>query len=108
MNGATVANWKLYINGVQVSAPLEGGSVSTLSGSGISNNVPLAIGYRTSGNYFSGLIGRVLIYRKALSDSEVAQNFNSIEIGITFNYGPFSFTINCIRTSTSYIDWICR
>jgi hypothetical protein len=78
MTGATVANWKLYINGVQVSAPLEGGSVSTLSGSGISNNVPLAIGYRTSGNYYSGLIGRVLIYKKALSDSEVAQNFNSI------------------------------
>ena len=78
MNGATVSNWKLYINGVQVSASLEGSSVSTISGSGISNNVPLTIGYRTFGNYFSGQIGRVLIYRKALSDSEVAQNFNSI------------------------------
>mgnify|MGYP000852328088 CR=1 FL=1 len=78
MNGATVSNWKLYINGVQVSAQLEGSSVSTLSGSGISNNVPLTIGYRTLGNYFSGQIGRVLIYRKALSNSEVAQNFNSI------------------------------
>ena len=78
MNGATVANWKLYINGVQVSAPLESTSINTISGSGISNNVPLTIGYRTYGNYYSGLIGRVLIYRKTLSDSEVAQNFNSI------------------------------
>lgn len=78
MNGATVANWKLYINGVQVSAPLESTSINTISGSGISNNVPLTIGYRTYGNYYSGQIGRVLIYRKALSDSEVAQNFNSI------------------------------
>jgi hypothetical protein len=78
MNGATVSNWKLYINGVQVGATLEGGSVSTISGSGIGNTVPLTIGYRTFGNYFSGQIGRVLIYKKALSDSEIAQNFNSI------------------------------
>jgi hypothetical protein len=78
MNGATVANWKLYINGVQVSASLEQSSVSTISGSGISNNIPLTIGYRSAGSYFSGQIGRVLIYKKALSNSEVAQNFNSI------------------------------
>jgi hypothetical protein len=78
MNGATVSNWKLYINGVQVSATLEGESVSTISGSGIGNTVPLTIGYRTFGNYFSGQIGRVLIYKKALSNSEIAQNFNSI------------------------------
>ena len=77
-NGATVSNWKLYINGVQVSAIIEGGSVSTISGSGISNNIPLTIGYRSAGSYFSGQIGRVLIYKKALSDSEIAQNFNSI------------------------------
>jgi len=77
-NGATVSNWKLYVNGVRVSAITEGGSVSTISGSGISNNIPLTIGYRSAGSYFSGQIGRVLIYRKALSDSEVAQNFNSI------------------------------
>jgi hypothetical protein len=77
-NGATVSNWKLYINGVQVSAIIEGGSVSTISGSGISNNIPLTIGYRSAGSYFSGQIGRVLIYKKALSNSEIAQNFNSI------------------------------
>jgi hypothetical protein len=77
-NGATVSNWKLYINGVQASAIIEGSSVSTISGSGLGNTIPLTIGYRQAGSYFSGSIGRVLIYNRALTDPEIAQNFNSI------------------------------
>jgi hypothetical protein len=77
MNGATVANWKLYINGVQVNAPLEGSSVSTISGSGIANTVPFTIGFRQFGNYFSGQIGKVQIYNRALPAQEISQNFNA-------------------------------
>ena len=77
MNGATVSNWKLYINGVQVSAPLEGTSVSTISGSGISNVIPLTIGYRTAGSYFSGQIGVTKIYNRTLSEQEILQNYNA-------------------------------
>jgi len=77
MNGATVSNWKLYINGVQVSAPLEGTSVSTISGSGISNAIPLTIGYRTAGSYFSGQIGVAKIYNRALTQQEILQNYNA-------------------------------
>ena len=83
MNGATVSNWKLYINGVQVSATLEGGSVSTISGSGIGNTVPLTIGYRTFGNYFLGQIGVTKIYNRALTEQEILQNFNATR----FRYG---------------------
>ena len=77
MNGATVSNWKLYINGEPVNAPLEGGSVSTISGSGIGNNVNLTVGTRTFGSYFSGQIGVTKIYNKALSSAEVKQNYNA-------------------------------
>jgi len=77
MNGSTVSNWVLYINGTQVSAPLESGSVSSLSGSGISNAVALTIGTRAFGSYFSGQISSAKIYNRALSSTEVLQNYNA-------------------------------
>ncbi len=72
---------KIYINGVLDVA-------TTVSGTAYSNNNVLSIGARKwddggSGidNYFNGTIDEVKIYNRALSQSEVNQNYN---------YGSFS------------------
>ena len=78
MNGSTVSNWKIYINGSLVNKSLAFESQPTLSGLGISNNVPLTIGTREFGGFYNGNISQVQIYNRALSATEVMQNFNAM------------------------------
>ena len=65
------SNLKLYENGVLVST-----SASYTSNINDSTN-NLRIGAGGGGYYWPGKIGQVLIYNKALSSSEVLQNYNS-------------------------------
>ena len=78
MNGSTVSNWKIYINGSLVNKSLAFESQPTLSGLGISNNVPLTIGTREFGGFYNGNISQVQLYNRALSATEVMQNFNAM------------------------------
>lgn len=78
MNGSTVSNWKIYINGSLVNKSLAFESQPTLSGFGISNNVPLTIGTREFGGFYNGNISQVQIYNRALSETEIIQNFNAM------------------------------
>ena len=77
MNGSTVSNWKIYINGSLVNKSLAFESQPTLSGLGISNNVPLTIGTREFGGYYNGNISQVNIYNRALTAKEIKQNYNA-------------------------------
>lgn len=70
----TDSNWYLYKNGVQVQTKAD-----DLTGS-ISNSQEVWIGRSNylGGSYdFTGKISEVLIYNKALTASEVTQNFNA-------------------------------
>ena len=77
MNGSTVSNWKIYINGSLVNTSLAFDSQPTLSGSGISNNVPLTLGTREFGGYYNGNISQVNIYNRALTAKEIKQNYHA-------------------------------
>jgi hypothetical protein len=77
MNGSTVSNWKIHINGSLVNTSLAFESQLTLSGSGISNNVPLTLGTREFGGYYNGNISQVSIYNRALTAKEILQNYNA-------------------------------
>ena len=65
---------KLYLNGDQT------GSTTTSNGSLTLNSTqPLEIGTRgINNNYFDGKISQVSIYNRALSASEIEQNFNAL------------------------------
>jgi hypothetical protein len=77
MNGSTVSNWKIHINGSLVNTSLAFESQLTLSGSGISNNVPLTLGTREFGGFYNGNISQVSIYNRALTAKEIKQNYNA-------------------------------
>jgi hypothetical protein len=69
-----LSSWKVYINGVEVSIRLTGST-------GASTNTN-SLGFRpgsggASGNYFLGDISNHLIYNRALSATEVLQNYNA-------------------------------
>ena len=61
--------WKLYLNGVE-----DGSSVDTTTFTG---NQEILIGAYGAGNYFTGRIGLVQVYNRALSASEILKNYNS-------------------------------
>jgi hypothetical protein len=77
MNGSTVSNWKVYINGEIVSTSLAFESQSTLVGSGINNNLPITLGTREFGGFYNGLISQAKIYNRALSATEIFQNYHA-------------------------------
>ena len=67
----TVSNAYIYLNGVLAATK---GSGFTYTGTG-----PLVIGRQgeLNGEYFDGNIGNILVYQKALSAAEVAQNYEA-------------------------------
>ena len=65
---ATTATWKIYINGV-LDTTTFANSNPTLGN--------IQVGAFGSGNYFQGQLACPMIYNRALSDSEVLQNFQA-------------------------------
>ena len=67
-------NWKLYLNGNQVASNAALGPISSTA--------PISIGaaYIASGytRYFNGNIAQVSIYNRALTATEIQQNFNAL------------------------------
>ena len=61
--------WKLYLNGVE-----DGTSANTTTFSG---NQEIVIGAYAGGNNFTGKIANVQIYNRALSATEIVQNYNA-------------------------------
>jgi hypothetical protein len=61
--------WKLYLNGVE-----DGTSANTTTFTG---NQEIVIGAYSSGNNFTGRITNVLVYNRALSATEIMQNYNA-------------------------------
>lgn len=69
---------KTFINGVEVSTS-ETTSTSAISGTTISG-LPIYIGSRAAAaNFFNGDIANTHIYNRALSSTEVAQNYNALK-----------------------------
>ena len=64
VNGST---WKIYRNGVPIQ--------TINNGSGVNGNVPLYIGYSTGMPYFKGVMGAVAFHGKALSDTEILNDY---------------------------------
>jgi len=62
---------RLYLNGVQTGSTTSGGPVT------LNSTQSLTIGRRAQGNYYDGNIAQVSIYNKALTASEVTQNYNA-------------------------------
>ena len=62
---------RLYLNGVQTGSTTSGGPVT------LNSTQSLTIGRRVQGNYYDGNIAQVSIYNKALTASEVTQNYNA-------------------------------
>lgn len=61
--------WKLYLNGVE-----DGSSVDTTTFTG---NQEILLGAYGIGNYYSGRIGLVQVYNRALTATEILQNYNA-------------------------------
>jgi len=61
--------WKLYLNGRE-----DGTSVDTTT---FINNQEISIGSYGAGNYFTGRIASVQVYNRALTASEIVQNYNA-------------------------------
>ncbi len=61
--------WKLYLNGVE-----DGTSANTTTFTG---NQEIVIGAYSSGNNFTGRITNVQVYNRALSATEIMQNYNA-------------------------------
>jgi hypothetical protein len=76
-NGTTKSNWKIYINSVSDSFTEEG---SEITGTGINNSTPFTLAKRefNDGGNLLGNIANVQIYNRALSESEIQQNFNAL------------------------------
>ena len=74
-NGVVTYNnstgWVLYLNGVQVDT-----DSSTLDPNGTTG---VYIGRYSSGNYFDGDIAQAMIYDRAITASEVKQNYNALK-----------------------------
>jgi len=72
-----VANNKVYVNGVE---QLTSQQLGVTNGMGFNNQIYFASAYGNSaGYYLSATIGYISIYNKALSSSEVLQNFNALK-----------------------------
>jgi len=65
---SNVSGWKLYLNGV-----LDGTSVTSTT---FDNNGELLIAAYANANVFTGRMPLALVYNRALSAAEIAQNFN--------------------------------
>ena len=68
---ATVSNWKIYVNGQEV-------SITGAGSTGAATN-ETALGYRIGGgtnNYFKGNITNCFFYNRALTEAEIVQNYN--------------------------------
>jgi len=63
-------NQRLYINGVNVATGTQTGTLST-------NSYGMNIGRHSSGYYYNGILPLVKVYNRALTASEVQQNFNA-------------------------------
>jgi hypothetical protein len=64
-----VTGWKLYLNGRE-----DGTSSDTTTFNG---NQEIVIGAYGAGNYFTGRISNVQVYNRALSATEIVQNYNA-------------------------------
>jgi hypothetical protein len=66
---SNVTGWKLYLNGIE-----DGSSANTTTFTG---DREIVIGAYDSGNNFSGRISNVLVYNRALTATEIFQNYNA-------------------------------
>ena len=66
---SNVTGWKLYLNGRE-----DGTSSDTTTFNG---NQEIVIGAYGAGNYFTGRISNVQVYNRALSATEIVQNYNA-------------------------------
>lgn len=77
--GSSYSSLANYVNGIKYTP------TTTVNGSGTRSSdaaQPLQIGRRRTGAYvyFNGLIGSVLIYDRALTQTEITQNFNAQKV----------------------------
>jgi hypothetical protein len=63
---------RLYRNGVQLNSTTSTGNITNTSKT-------LEIGRRGGGSYFNGRLNGQKVYNKALSASEIQQNFNALK-----------------------------
>jgi hypothetical protein len=66
---SNVTGWKLYLNGIE-----DGSSANTTTFTG---DREIVIGAYDSGNNFSGRISNILVYNRALTATEIFQNYNA-------------------------------
>ena len=66
---SNVTGWKLYLNGV-----LDGSNSNTTT---FNNNGELRLGAFANANCFTGRIALALVYNRALSATEILQNYNA-------------------------------
>ena len=66
---SSTTGWKLYLNGVQDGS---NGDTTTFTG-----NQEISIGSYSTGNNFTGRIGSAFVYNRALSATEIQQNYNA-------------------------------
>jgi hypothetical protein len=67
---------KIYLNGILASSNTDASTGPILP---ISNKLEIGKGFALPSNFFSGSISTVSIYNRALSDQEVAQNYNALK-----------------------------
>ena len=66
---SSTTGWKLYLNGVEDGS---NGDTTTFTG-----NQEISIGSYSTGNNFTGRIGSAFVYNRALSATEIQQNYNA-------------------------------
>ena len=66
---SSTTGWKLYLNGVEDGL---NGDTTTFTG-----NQEISIGSYSTGNNFTGRIGSAFVYNRALSATEIQQNYNA-------------------------------
>ena len=66
---SSTTGWKLYLNGVQDGS---NGDTTTFTG-----NQEISIGSYSTGNNLTGRIGSAFVYNRALSATEIQQNYNA-------------------------------
>jgi hypothetical protein len=66
---SSTTGWKLYLNGVQDGS---NGDTTTFTG-----NQEISIGSYSTGNNLTGRIGSAFVYNRALSATEIMQNYNA-------------------------------
>jgi hypothetical protein len=98
--GMIATNSKIYVNGRLVTGTFSGSSPS--SSPNITDS-PLVIGRLDSARYFKGRISNVKIYNRALTESEIKDNFNATKWRFNIEEYPEAISFRSRVTTDSGI-----